>query len=410
MTVESAEAEFDLYSPEFSANPYPTYSELRRKAAAYRADYPGGLEIWLVTRYEDVRTVLSDPRFSMSSDNSLSPLFRPDPVEDEAQRGLERNLLNLDPPDHTVLRKLVTREFTAARVAAMRPGIERHVNELIDAFAGAGHADLIKQFAIQLPAGVAGEMLGVPPEDWDEFRGMSNRLVTPEFDMTPDDFDVLKRGIRAYVVGLIDRKRAEPGEDLISWLTKGCYEEGAITPDDLVGTVFTLLVGSHETTANFIGNAVLALMEHPDQLALLRERPDLIGNAVEELLRYDGPFEVSSLRFPVEDVEIGGSVIPKGATVVAVIGAANRDGGRFPEPDRLDINRADVGHLEFGLGSHFCTGRTLALLEAEVAIGTLVRRLPQLRRADSAPLRWRAGLFFRGLHELPIAFSPTGRR
>lgn len=402
----STETTFDLYSDQFKDDPYKTYAALRRQAPVHRAVYPGGLEIWLVTRYEDARTVLGDPRFSMSSDNSASPLFR-DESPDEAQRGLDRNLLNLDPPAHGPLRKLVTREFTAARVAALRPRIQRHVDELIDSFAGSGSADLVGQFAIPLPAGVAGELLGVPPEEWDEFRAMSNTLVTPEYDMGPDDFDRLKRGIRAYVARLIQLKRSHPADDLVTWLVKGCYEEGVISADDLVGTVFTLLVGSHETTTNFIGNAMLALISQPGQLALLRERPDLMGNAVEELIRYDGPFEASSLRFPVEDVEIGGVVIPKGATVVAVIAAANRDDDQFAEAGTLDLTRTDFQHLGFGHGIHFCPGRTLALLEAEIAIGTLVRRLRGLRLADDRPLRWRAGLFFRGLHELPVAFTPA---
>jgi Cytochrome P450 len=400
----SVEATFDLYSDEFKDDPYPTYGAMRQHGAAYRAEYPGGLEIWLVTRYEDVQTILNDPRFSMSSDNSASPLFR-DEEPDEAQRGLDRNLLNLDPPVHGPLRKLVTREFTASRVAALRPRVQRHVDELVDGFAAAGSADLIRQFAMPLPAGVAGELLGVPPGDWDEFRVMSNTLVTPEYDMGPDDFDVLKRKIRAYVARLIQQKLDEPADDLVSWLAKGCYEDGEISPDDLVGIVFTLLVGSHETTTNFVGNAVLALINHPEQIALLRNEPELIGNAVEELIRYDGPFEASSLRFALQDVELGGVVIPKGATVVGVIAAANRDPRRFPDPDDLDLSRADVAHLGFGVGTHFCPGRRLALLEAEIALGTLVRRLSDLRLADDRPLRWRAGLFFRGLHELPVTFT-----
>jgi cytochrome P450 len=404
MTVEAAT--FDLYSDEFKKDPYPTYDGLRRDRPVHRAEYPGGLEIWLVTKYDDVHTVLNDPRFSMSSDNSASPFFREE-EKDPEQAGLDRNLLNLDPPAHGPLRKLVTREFTAARVAALRPQMERHVEELVDGFAGTGSADLIRQFAMPLPTGVAGELLGVPPADWDEFRVLSNTLVTPEYDMGPDDFDILKRKIRAYVVRLIDSKRAEPADDLVSWLAKGCYDEGEISPDDLVGTVFTLLVGSHETTTNFVGNAALALINHPDQLATLRRRPELIGNAVEELLRYDGPFEVSSLRFTLADVELGGTVIPKGATVVGVIAAANRDPARFPAPNQLDLSRADVAHLSFGVGTHFCPGRRLALLEAEIALSVLVRRLSDLRLADDRPLRWRAGLFFRGLHELPVTFTAT---
>lgn len=399
---------FDLYSDDFKANPHKTYAALRSHSGAYRAEYPGGLEIWLVTRYEDARTVLTDPRFSMSSKNSASPFFGEEET-DEAQRGLDHNLLNLDPPAHTPLRKLVTREFTAARVAELRPRVQRHVDELIDAFASAGSADLISQFAAPLPAGVAGELLGVSARDWDEFRVMSNMLVTPEYDMGPDDFDELKRRIHSYVVRLVERKRAEPADDLVTWLTKGCYQEGSISPDDLVGIVFTLLVGSHETTTSFIGNAILALIDHPEQMAALRERPDMIATAVEELIRYDGPFEVSSLRFPVEDVEIGGVVIPKGATVVAVITSANRDGARFRDPDKLDLARMDVDHhLGFGLGTHFCPGRTLALLEAEIAISNIVSRLPGLKLASSRPLRWRAGLFFRGLHELPVTFTTHG--
>jgi cytochrome P450 len=406
MTAESAQSLPDLYNPAFTADPFPAYRELRERAPVHRAQYPGGMEIWLVTRHADAQVVLADPRFSSSTDTSSSPIFASG-ESDEAQRGLDRNLLNLDPPDHTRLRRLVTREFTAARVAALRPQVEEHVAELLDAIAPAGHADLVGQFATPLPTGVAGQILGVPAADWETFRGMSNRLVTPDFDMTPDDFDILKRRIRAFVAGLVERKRVEPGDDLVTWLTAGCDADPDLTDDDLIGVVFTLLVGSHETTTNFVGNAALALVQHPEQLRLLREQPVLLPGAVQELLRYDGPFEASSLRFAVTDVELNGVTIPKGATVAAVISSANRDPQVYEEPDRLDITRPHADNLSFGRGAHFCPGRSLSLLEAEVAIGAMVARLPDLRLAEPATLRWRAGMFFRGLHELPVAFTAS---
>jgi cytochrome P450 len=406
MTTSQHDVRFDLYSGQFTEDPYATYDAMRTHTPAYRAEYPGGLELWLVTRYEDVCTVLSDPRFSMSSDNSASPLFKDDePKED--QRGLDRNLTNLDPPDHTKLRRLVTREFSAARVEALRPKVQAHVDELIDTFAPKGRADLIGEFAAPLPTGVAGELLGVTASGWAEFRVLSNLLVSPDYDMTPDDFDQNKRRIRAFVRRLIENKRQSPGDDLTSSLTNACDEEGAISEDDLVGIVFTLLVGSQETTTNFIGNAALALLQQPDQMELLRERPELIMAATDELIRYDGPFEVSSLRFPTEDVEVGGVTIPKGATVVAVLAAANRDPNRFAEPDRVDIQRPDNAHVGFGRSIHFCPGRMLSLLEAEIAITGLLERLPDLRLAGAEPLPWKEGLFFRGLRALPVEFAPA---
>ncbi|MGW1979467.1 cytochrome P450 family protein [Streptomyces sp. NPDC001889] len=405
MTAEDVSETFDLYSPAFAADPHAMYTAMRERAPAHLAHYPGGLDLWLVTRYEDVRTVLSDHRFSMSSENSASPLFADDP-EEHGTRGLEHNLTNLDPPDHTRLRRLVTREFSAARVEALRSRVAAHVDALIDAFAGDGTADLVAQFAVPLPTGVAAQLLGVEPEDWERFRVFSRRLVMPDYDMTPEDFTRNKQHIRAFIGELIDRKRARPGNDLAGSLTRACDAEGAITEDELVGTLFTLLVGSHETTTNFIGNAVLALLRHPDQLELLRTSPELLPAAVEELLRYDGPFEASSLRFAVEDVEMGGVTVPAGSTVVAVLASANRDPERFFDPDRLEIRRPDNAHVAFGHGIHFCPGRSLSLLEAEVALERLISRLPGLRHAGGAPLRWHEGLFFRGLHELPVAFEP----
>lgn len=409
MTAGEDTGTFDLYSPGFAADPYQVYGAMRRRAPAYLARYPGGLDLWLVTRYDDVRTVLSDPRFSMSSDHSDSPLFADD-AEEHGTQGLERNLTNLDPPDHTRLRRLVTREFSAARVEALRTDVVAHVDALIDGFATEGGADLIAQFAAPLPTGVAGQLLGVPPADWERFRVYSRRLVMPDYDMTPDDFTRNKQDIRAFVGELVERKRAQSGDgalDLAGSLTRACDVEGAITEDELVGILFTLLVGSHETTTNFIGNAVLALLRHPDQLALLHASPELYPAAVEELLRYDGPFEASSLRFALEDVEIGGATIPRGATVVAVLASANRDPDRFFDPDRLEIRRPANDHVAFGHGIHFCPGRMLSLLEAQVALERLITRLPGLRLAGDAPLRWHEGLFFRGLRELPVAFDAT---
>lgn len=408
MSVEHVEGSFDLYSPRFAADPHGTYAELRSQCPVYHAEYPGGLRLWLVTRYEDAIAVLSDTRFSMNSDNSSSPLFHSEP--EPAQRGLDRNLTNLDPPEHTKLRRYVTREFSAARVEALRPRVRAHVDHLIDAIAPKGSADLVAEFAAPLPTGVAGELLAVSPEDWERFRVLSNRLVSPDYDMGPDDFDENKRRIRAFIGELVESKRREPGDDLTSSLIRVCDEEGAIVEDELVGILFTLLVGSHETTSNFIATAMLALLQNPDQLALLREKPQLTASAVEELLRFDGPFQVSSLRFAREDVRLGDATIAKGDTVVAVIAAANRDAERFTDPDRLDITRTPNPHLAFGNGIHFCPGRTLSLLEAEVALHRLVTRLPDLRLGSATPIPWREGLFFRGPRQLPIEFTPSPAR
>jgi cytochrome P450 len=283
--------------------------------------------------------------------------------------------------------------------------VRRHVAELIDVFIMDGGADIVRQFAMPLPVGVAGRLLGVPAEKWDEFRLLSNTLVTPEYDMQPEDFDVLKRKIRAYVAELIESKRRTSSDDLVGWFVRACDDERLISGDDLIGLVFTLLVGSHETTTNFIGTAMYSLLRHSDQLDLLRKRPGLIDTAVPELLRYDGPFEAASLRFPTQDVELAGIRIPKGAAVVGIITSANRDTDLLPDADVLNITRAPVADLAFGHGDHFCPGRMLALLEAKAAIAALVRRLQNLRLAPDGQPSWRPGLFFRGPRELRVLFG-----
>ncbi|MEV0373914.1 cytochrome P450 [Streptomyces sp. NPDC050636] len=391
------------YGADFVADPYPYYAKLRAQGPVHRARIPEGMETWLVVGHEAVRAALSDPRLNkdwraaglLNGDDGDSPLFN--------------NMLDADPPRHTRLRKLVAKEFTSRRVEALRPRVQQITDELLDAMLDApdGRADLVEAFAFPLPMTVICELIGVPSVERDDFRAWSNEIVAPT---SPEAGQEAVRAMAEYLVGLIDDKRGAPCDDLLSALIRTSDEDGdRLSRDELVGMAFLLLVAGHETTVSLLANGVRALLQHPAQLAALRADPSLLDNAVEEMLRYDGPVETSTWRFTSEPVEIGGTVIPARAPVLVVLASASRDPERFTVADDFDITRETRGHVAFGHGIHFCLGAPLARLEARIAIRALLDRCPDLAMdADPDALAWRAGMLIRGPQRLPVRWTGRG--
>jgi cytochrome P450 PksS len=404
--------DLNITSSEFKADPYPFYARLRAEEPIHRVMLPDGQPAWLVTRYDDVVAVLKDERFLKDRLKALTP-------EQAAQfpwipgvfRPLMRNMLDLDPPDHTRLRGLVHKAFTPRLVEGLRPRIQELTDELLDAATGRGRIDLIRDFALPLPATVIAEILGVPARDRHKFHRWSRAVMVASLSLwhklaaIPNVMAFLR-----YIRSLTRARRANPRDDLISALVAAEEAGDRLSEEELLAMVFLLLVAGHETTVNLIGNGTLALLRHPDQKERLLDDPSLIKSAVEEFLRYDSPVEMATERAAREDVTIGGATIPRGEMVFVVIASANRDERQFERPDELDLAREPNRHLAFGLGVHYCLGAPLARLEGQIAIATLLRRMPDLRLAVPPDrLRWRRGLVLRGLEELPVAFSRAAR-
>jgi cytochrome P450 len=386
--------------PAFVADPYPTYHRLRAEDPVHHSP----LGFWVLTRYDDVIAALRDPRLAKEAIAAWVAARFGAPMP-----ALGLSMLDRDPPDHTRLRGLVSKAFTPRVVEGLRPHIQQIVDGLLDRAQDAGALDLIEGFAYPLPVIVICEMLGVPVADHERFKGWSLDIARGlDSVLLPTDSDVPRRSMAArtaladYFRELIARRRAAPRADLLSGLIAAEEAGDKLSENELLATCILLLIAGHETTVNLIGNGTLALLRHPDQLRLLRENPGLIGSAIEELLRFDGPVQRTA-RIPSEDVVIAGHTIARGEMVMPFIGAADRDPAQFPDPDRLDITRTDNRHIAFGWGIHFCLGAPLARIEGQIAIGTLVRRLPKLALATEAP-EFRQSLTLRGLASLPVTF------
>lgn len=395
-----------LNSPEFKADPYPYYARLRAETPVYRTVLPDRQTAWLITRYEDVAAVLADTRLAKDRANALSPGGRVHrPWVPALFRPLTRNMLDLDAPDHTRLRALVHRAFTPHLIERLRERIERLAGELLDAVEPAGRMDLIEAYALPLPVTVIAELLGIPAEDRRRFREWSDRVVSVASSL--DALRVIPAvwQFMRYIRTLVARRRAEPADDLISALVEAEAEGTRLDEDELLGMVFLLLVAGYETTVNLIGSGTLALLEHPAELARFRDDPSLARPAVEELLRFTSPLDLATERYAREEITIAGTTIPQGGLVLGVVGSANRDERQFEAPDRLDLARAPNRHLAFGHGVHYCLGAPLARLEGQIALTALLHRCPTLRlAAPPASLRWRRGLFLRGLEHLPVTW------
>ncbi|MFF3014399.1 cytochrome P450 [Streptomyces sp. NPDC057939] len=384
---------------DFGADPHSFYAALRAVGPVHEVS---GMSLitstnWLVVGYEEARQALNHP--DLLKDWRTSGMY-PDLVTTAAGA----NMLESDPPHHTRLRRLVAREFTARRVEAMRPRVQQITDELLDAMAARPErsADLIEALAFPLPMTVICELLGVPDLDRERFRQWSNAVVAP---VAVDLHSTVQQQLSAYLADLIESKAKAPGDDLLSALIRTRDEDGdSLSPDELIGMAFLLLIAGHETTVNLISNGLRALLDHPDQLAALRADPDgLLGGAIEEMLRYDGPVQNATYRHAARDVELGGAVIPAGAVVFVSLAGADRDPARYPEPDTFDIRRGPQGHLAFGHGLHFCIGAPLARLEGRIALGGLLERFPDLARDESGdPLEWLPGTLMHGTTHLPV--------
>ncbi|MFD0351626.1 cytochrome P450 [Kitasatospora aburaviensis] len=374
---------------------------MRRESPVHRS----AQGIWYLTRYADVEAALGDLRLSNDRDRmtrAYVALGGDLKAFSRLTDRLGRVMSNTDPPEHARLRKLANRAFTARRVEALRDGIRRIVDQLIDRAVQAGPTmDLIEAVAAPLPRSVVCELFGIPPEDRPKVETWFSRFGRLSEDLAKSEEAIGQ--YEEYLARLIRLRRADPGDDLISALVATQAQDDRLTDSELLSTCFVLITAGDETTTHLIGNGVLALLRHPDQLARLRADPGLIRGAVEELARYDTVTQ-AIVRVVAEDLEIGGRTLREGELVYLFLGATNRDPERFEDPDRLDLTRPGNRHLSFGNGPHFCLGGPLAKLEAEVAFGTLVRRLPELRLADGALLEWRPNPLQRRLCALPVTY------
>jgi cytochrome P450 len=397
----------DIFSPRLKADPFPFFARLRAQEPVHRTTLPDRTPVWLLTRYEDVDRLLKDERFAKSRANAMTPeQLRKQPWVPQMFRPLERNMLDLDPSDHSRLRGLVHKAFTPRLIEQIRARIQTLADELLDAAAHRGEMDLIRDFALPLPMTIITEILGVPTRDRDRFHRWSKAVVsvtslTGGWRVLPSVWLFTR-----YLRDFFKRRRADPRDDLTSALIQAEEAGDSLSEDELLAMVFLLLIAGHETTVNLIGSGTLTLLQHPAQREKLHRDPSLIKTAVEELLRYTAPVFLSTERYAHQTVTIRGVAIPRGALTFGVIGSANRDETVFESPDTLDIARVENRHLAFGQGIHYCLGAPLARLEAQLAINTLLARMPDLRLTGSPDsLRWRPSLILRGLEALPVRFD-----
>jgi cytochrome P450 PksS len=396
----------NVTSSEFKAEAYAYYARLRAEAPVHRVRLPNGNDAWLVSRYGDVLRLLKDDRLIKNQRNATgSKPFSRLPGMLGFLQAIERNMLDLDAPDHTRLRGLVHLAFTPRLVERMRSRVESLSDELLSRAIAGGRMELIQDYALTIPSTIISEMLGIPAEDHRRFHRWSSVIVAAT--ASPNLLRVLPaiwRFVR-YIRRMIAAKRASPKDGLLSALVQARDAGDRLRDDELVAMVFLLVVAGHETTVNLIGNGALALLQFPEQLRRFRDEPALGPSAIEELLRFHSPVEVSTERYAREAMEIAGVVIPAGALVYGVLASANRDAMQFEGPEQLDLGREKNPHLAFGQGIHYCLGAPLARLEGQIALRRLVERMPALRLAvPESSLRWRPGLNLRGLVQLPVAW------
>jgi cytochrome P450 len=397
---------FDPLSPEFIRDPYPSYERLRSTDPMHITPFGA----FLASRHAEVSLVLRDKRFGKDFVDRTVRRYGPQVMEEPVFRSMRHWMLQQDPPDHTRLRGLVVKAFTARRVEDMRPRIQAIVDETLNRIAPRGHMDLIEDFAFRLPVTIICDMLGIPPEHREVFYTSSRnggRLLDP-VPLSPAEIAEANAGNAAaqmYFQQLFELRRKNPGDDLTTQLVQAEEDGSKLSNEELTANIILLFGAGHETTVNLIGNGLLALHRNPDQLALLKANPALITGAIEEFLRYDSSVQMTS-RVALENIDdLGGKKIPKGESVLCLLGSANRDPAVYPDrPDRLDITRSNVRPVSFGGGIHFCLGAQLARIEAEVAIATLLRRLPDLRLDDASTPEWRPTFVLRGLKSLPASW------
>jgi cytochrome P450 len=397
---------FNPLSPDFIRDPYPSYERLRTLDPVHLTPFGN----YLTSRHAEVSLVIRDKRFGKDFVDRSSRRYGPQIMNEPVFQSMSHWMLQQDPPDHTRLRGLVVKAFTARRVEDMRPRIQEIVDATLDRVEASGHMDLIEDFAFRLPITVICDMLGIPQDHREVFYKSSRdggRLLDP-VPLSRAEIDAANAAnllARGYFQQLFDLRRKQPGDDLTTQLVQAEEDGTKLSNDELTANIMLLFGAGHETTVNLIGNGLLALFRNPDQLALLKAHPEHITNAIEEFLRYDSSVQMTG-RVALEDIDnLGGKPIPKGETVLCLLGSANRDPAVYPDrPDRLDITRPNVRPLSFGGGIHFCLGAQLARIEAEIAIATLLRRLPDIKADDVENPKWRPTFVLRGLKEFPASW------
>lgn len=395
MTSDRAN-EYGLFTDQFTQNPYPTYEKLRKGDPVHAVRFPDGQNGWMVTRYKDAEEVLKDPRFI----KDMSKIYG---GSMDMMSVFTQNMLFSDPPDHKRLRGLAQKAFTPKMISGMRDRIQEITDELLTGMESQDQVDLIDEFAFPLPITVICEILGVPSADRDKFRLWSNSLIEgTSGELGATVYEHMNEFIQ-YLGQWFAKVREQPGDDLISSLIQAEEEGDRLSERELYGVVTLLIIAGHETTVNLIGNTVLSLLENPEQRRILEQQPELISQAIEESLRFNGPVEFSTSRWAGEDFEFQGREMKKGDLVVVSLNSANHDEAQFEDPDLFNIQREKSPHLAFGKGIHMCLGAPLARLEGEIAIASLLKRFPQMDLAvEQSELIWRPGMIVRGVKELPL--------
>ncbi|MBB5869697.1 cytochrome P450 [Allocatelliglobosispora scoriae] len=393
----------DFSEAELTANPHEVLTRLREAGPVHRFDLMPGTDGWLITGYDDARRALTDPRLSKTA--MINGRLGGGVFPAEIQRAISLHMLNADPPDHTRLRRLVSAAFTARRMEGLRPRVQEITDALIADLAGRETADIIDDFAFPLPFTVICELIGVPQVDRDNFRAWSNTLVGGATD--PEQAFHAITSMTSYVRGLVELKRSEPDDALLSAMIDVTDSGDRLSEDELTSLVFLLLVAGHETTVNLIGNAMFLLLSRPDDAAALRADESLLPAAVEEFLRYESPVKTTTYRMTTEPVTVGDVTIPADAIVIVSLLSANHDSGTFADAEVFDPARVDAQqHIAFGYGIHYCLGAPLARLEGQIAVGSLLRAFPALAPAEPLDeLTWRPGILLRGLNHLPVRLS-----
>jgi cytochrome P450 len=410
LSPEEAAAAAAACSPEFRANPYPVYATLRETAPVCPLSPPHEVETYLITRYDDARAALADPRLSKDMYGAIDAYHR---IFGDSSIALDDNMLFSDPPKHTRLRRIVGSTFTPKRVESLRPRVQQIADDLLDRCPTSGPMDLLPEFCFPLPLHVICELLGVPENERKQAQEWSATVARTGFGpKARKALELAEGNLRDYLADLIARKRKEPDGALLSALVTAQDEDGALTDHELVSTAWVILFAGHKSTAYQIGNAVHHLLTHEDQRRLAFQDAGATAGAIEEIFRFDSSVENSTFRYAKEDVVMRDTLIPKGALVQISIAGANRDPDAFADPDRMDVRRPNVQatHLAFGQGPHYCIGAPLARLEMQIALTSLFGRYPRMALAGAPEdARWLTVPFpaFRGLAELPVALDPS---
>ncbi|MQS15005.1 cytochrome P450 [Streptomyces kaniharaensis] len=411
-----------LYGPDYKRDPYPLYRRMREAGPVHRVEFPSGIHAWLVTGYRAAHATLNDTRLGKNHALGNANWRRLASIMPEPQHSqLQVHLLHQDPPKHTTMRRLVLDAFAPRRVEALRPRLQELADALVDALPATGGTDLVAGFAAHFPFRVLAEVIGLPPELAARFDRDWGKVVQPVGPLDParPAYEARLRGLQTYIADVVAHKRAHydparAGEDLLGRLVAAC-DAGELSHEELDSMVFQLLVAGQEPVTNQITTMLITLLRHPQQLTRLRDGltddPGLLARAVEELLRHDAAFELTTWRFFAEDSDLFGTTVPAGDSVIVSLCAANRDDEQFPDADRLDFDRTPNAHLAFGHGIHYCPGAALARTELQIAIGTLLIRLPGLRPAGTeggggmSALTWIPAVLARGVDRLPVAYD-----